>query len=80
MKKLLLLFFFAFLTAMVSFAQKGVVSGKVTDATSGETLIGVNILYGKGLGINTDIDGNYRLEVPYGSYTLKVSYVGYIPI
>jgi iron complex outermembrane recepter protein len=78
MNKFTLVIFFVLLNSALVLAQKGVISGKVTDAATNETLIGVNILYGKGLGINTDINGEYSLELPYGSYTLNVSYVGYI--
>jgi len=78
MHKFTLILFLFTLNFLVSFAQKGVVTGTVMDATSGETLIGVNIIYGKGLGTITDVDGKYQIELPAGSYTLSVSYVGYV--
>jgi TonB-linked SusC/RagA family outer membrane protein len=54
------------------------VSGVVVDESS-EPLIGVNIqVRGTGAGSITDIDGRFSLNVPQGSVTLQVSYVGYI--
>ncbi len=58
-------------------AQK-TVSGKVTDANDGTGLPGVSVIV-KGLtvGTSTDIDGNYRINVPSGSDLLVFSMVGY---
>ncbi len=77
MQKFTLQLLFTFLLMTTGFAQKGTLSGKVSDAVSGETLIGVNILYGKNQGLVTDVDGKYSLQLPYGNYTLTASYVGY---
>lgn len=66
-----------FLLASFSYGQKGVITGIVTDATNGEALIGVNILYGKGVGTLTDINGRYSIQLAHGNYEFKVSYVGY---
>lgn len=74
-----LILFFLFFSILVN-AQKGLVSGIVTDSISGESLIGVNIIYGKGLGIVTDINGKYEIQLPYGDYVLNISYVGYISL
>lgn len=61
------------------YAQQRTISGTVTDAETGETLIGVNIttVHDKGLGTITDIDGNYNLTVPDTVSQLVYSYVGY---
>lgn len=59
------------------FAQSGTISGSVVDKASNEKLIGVNLVYADGKGVATDIDGNYTIKLPYGTYTFKVSYVGY---
>jgi outer membrane cobalamin receptor len=53
------------------------VEGVVKDALTGETLIGVNIVYGTGKGTVTDNDGYYSVVLEKGSYELKASYVGY---
>ncbi len=59
-------------------AGQGTVEGVVSDAATGETLIGANIVYGPGQGTVTDIDGNYRLVLENGTYQLNISYVGYM--
>jgi iron complex outermembrane receptor protein len=58
--------------------QQYQVSGKVYDASNtGESLIGVNVVYGKGLGVITDFNGNYVLNLFPGKYSVQFSYVGY---
>lgn len=53
------------------------VSGKVTDA-NGEGLPGATVaVVGATRGTITDIDGNYRLEVPGVSATLAIAYTGF---
>ena len=59
-----------------AFAQQKTIKGTVVDVT-GEPLIGVNVaVKGTTIGIITDIDGNYTLEVPSKS-TIVFSYIGY---
>lgn len=54
------------------------ISGMVTDANSGEALIGASILVvGTSTGTVTDIDGSYSLSVPAGATQLQFSYTGY---
>src|SRR5699024_2573659 len=54
------------------------ITGSVTDATSGQTLPGVNILVkGTTTGASTDADGNFELTVPSLQDTLVVTYIGY---
>ncbi len=58
-------------------AQDRTVSGKVTSAEDGEPIPGVNIIIqGTTTGTITDMDGNYRLNVPEGA-TLLFSAIGY---
>src|SRR5699024_5369626 len=53
-------------------------TGSVTDANSGQTLPGVNILVkGTTTGASTDADGNFELTVPSLQDTLVVTYIGY---
>src|ERR1700756_5150559 len=60
-----------------AFAQNVTLRGKVTDATTGETLIGVSVVVkGTQQGTQTDVNGAFALQAPSGS-TLVVSYVGY---
>jgi len=58
---------------------KGAIKGYVTDKTTGEALIGVNlILKDTYLGSATDMDGKFYIaNVPEGNYLLEASYVGY---
>ncbi len=54
------------------------ISGTVTDAESGDPLIGASILAkGTTTGTITDFDGTYTLDVPDGTTTLVFSYTGY---
>ena len=47
--------------------------GKVVDYNTGEGLIGATIIYGKGQGIVTDLDGRYSISIPEGERSLQVS-------
>lgn len=61
-------------------AQTGVISGKIVDLKTGETLIGATVTVDDNntLGASTDIDGNFTIaKVPAGKHTLKVRYIGY---
>ena len=64
---------------MVSAQQRTLITGKVTDAATGEELIGVNVARkGSVSGTITDIDGNYTLEaVNLQTDILVFSYVGF---
>lgn len=57
----------------------GTISGSVRDATTGDPLPGAIVfLKGTSLGASTDMNGYYTIsDVPSGSYTVQVSYVGY---
>ena len=57
----------------------GQIKGLVTDAGSGETLIGVNVgIRNTTLGAASNIDGEYVIRrVPAGVYTLAASSIGY---
>lgn len=76
-KKLLTLLVFALLSGSL-YAQVSI-SGTVTDAETGETLPGVNILITElSRGAATDVDGDYTVNnVPAGTYTVRATFVGY---
>ena len=59
--------------------QTGIISGFVTDSSSGESLIGANVfLQENGQGMATDINGYYIIqEIIPGNYTIMVSYIGF---
>jgi TonB-linked SusC/RagA family outer membrane protein len=62
----------------ISVEPTSLVTGKVTEAESGEPLPGVNILVkNTALGTVSDIDGTYRIEVPEENNTLIFSFIGY---
>ncbi len=68
------------LQAHLSMAQNNFqVNGVVTDAGTGSTLPGVNILVkGTSIGTATDSKGSFTLSVPDPADTLVFSYIGYI--
>ncbi len=58
--------------------QSGVVTGKVTSKTETMGLPGVNVVIkGTTTGVITDIDGNYRIEVPDKYVILQFSFIGF---
>ena len=78
MKKALLLAALLTSVAAPAWAQVGTVAGRVTDARTGETLPGVNVvLEGTALGTATDIDGTFSFTAPPGDYNLLTTFVGY---
>ncbi|MBD8348833.1 SusC/RagA family TonB-linked outer membrane protein [Dysgonomonas sp. HGC4] len=76
LKKTLFIMFLS-LTSITLLAQQiKTISGVVTDATTGETLIGVAIIEpGTSNGTASDLDGNYTLDVK--GDRISFSYVGY---
>lgn len=77
MKKLFTILPFLLISAL-AFAQKGTVSGKITDAESGEGLSRASVFQeGASNGTVTDAAGSFSLEVPAGKQTLVISYLGY---
>lgn len=53
------------------------IKGTITDESTNEPLIGAIVSYENGKGVTTDVDGNFKLNLPNGSYELKLTYVGY---
>ena len=70
-----------FLAAGSARAQTGKIAGRVTDAATGETLPGVNVVIaGTTQGTTTDLDGYYAIiNVRPGTYAVRASFVGYAP-
>jgi outer membrane receptor protein involved in Fe transport len=81
-RKLLLVLAALLLLPGLLLAQDGKLRGKVTDRESGEALIGANVtVEGTNLGAATDVNGEYViLSVIPGTYTVKVTYIGYSPV
>lgn len=68
------------MAGLTSFAQKKqTISGTVTDAKTGETLIGANIilLENPGTGVLSNSYGFYSITAPENTYTLVASFTGY---
>ena len=58
-----------------------IVSGNITDAATGEPLIGASVyVKDSQKGAITDIDGNFQLTLDKGSYVIVFQYVGYKPL
>ncbi|MFW6348467.1 MAG: carboxypeptidase-like regulatory domain-containing protein, partial [Cyclonatronaceae bacterium] len=70
---------FGLLSASSIQAQVGSLSGQVTDAVTGEELIGATVLLVEiERGTPTDLSGSYTIDdIPAGTYQVRVSYVGY---
>ncbi len=80
--KVFLALFLLFSSQSVYSQSKGSISGKVTDKTTNEELIGANVIVaGTAFGASTDIDGNFTVRnLPEGTYSLKVSFISYRPL
>jgi len=73
-----LLIFFAVFPVLAFGQQNYTLSGKITDAETGEDLIGVSILVVELVkGAATNSYGFYSLSLPEGTYTIRYSYMGY---
>jgi TonB-linked SusC/RagA family outer membrane protein len=81
MKKICLSIVFL-LTIFSGFAQQNrIITGKVTDQSNGQTLIGVSIgIKDSRTGAVTDADGKYSISIPSNKPTILVfKYIGYEP-
>ena len=71
-------FLLALLCIPLMHAQDITLSGYIKDANSGETLIGATVLVDElKTGTNSNAYGFYSLSIPPGTYTFKISYLGY---
>lgn len=75
----LLFFAIVFLMSHLTFAQNGLLKGKVVDKLTGEGIPFANLLLeNTQIGTTTDFEGNFRIEnIKPGVYTLICSVVGY---
>lgn len=66
------------LLSSVLMAQNGFIRGTIYDAQTGETLIGVSVVVkGTYNGTNSDLDGQFSIQVEPGIHTLQLSYISY---
>ena len=76
--KISFLLFLLFGIANIIAAQSNVITGKVTDQATGDSLNGVTVLAEKNKGVTTKQDGSYSIKIGKGVTTLTFSYIGYI--
>lgn len=79
MKRYFFLLSCCLLALSVSFAQTGIIKGKLTDALTNEAIaFGDVLVLGTDKGASTDLDGNYVIEgLEPGLYDVRASYLGY---
>jgi outer membrane receptor protein involved in Fe transport len=78
-RQLMLLAALLALAGPLEAVAQGSIRGTVTDETSGESLIGVNVIVvGSAKGAATDLQGRYTIpSVRGGQYSIKFSYIGF---
>jgi len=79
MKKPFLLTIIAVFFAITSTVAQNMIKGKITDASTSETLPGASVMVkGTTLGTVADYNGEFKLSInESGKITLQVSYIGY---
>lgn len=79
MKKQLLITAAILIGSSIVSAQTQSVRGVITDASTGEPIIGANVIVKghSGVGTVTDLDGKFTLSAPKGTTYLTISYIGY---
>ncbi|REL38529.1 SusC/RagA family TonB-linked outer membrane protein [Rhodohalobacter sp. SW132] len=66
------------LSGQLSYAQM-TVSGTISDAATGEALTGITVFHAAtNTGTSSGIDGEYTLQVPSGTVTLRFSSIGFL--
>ena len=61
-----------------SILQQQKISGNVTDLTTGEAIIGANVVIeGSTIGVITDANGNFNLDISNSTQVLVITYLGY---
>jgi TonB-linked SusC/RagA family outer membrane protein len=68
-------------SGLIDELQQQRVTGKVTDATTGEPLPGVNIVVvGANIGAISDAAGNYSIDLTNPNATLEFTFIGYLKL
>jgi hypothetical protein len=77
--KNLFLTFFLFISLGLFASSKHTISGTITDASTGESLIGTSITVKElpSTGVTTNAYGYFSLTLPDANYTFVISYLGY---
>ena len=73
---------FLLVTAGNIFAQSGRLEGTITDAETGEPLIGVNVIIEElTIGAATNAEGYFSvINIRPGTYTVRASMIGFTPV
>jgi TonB-dependent receptor len=79
MQSRLLLSALMLIISISSFAQSGVIKGNVKDGTSGESIVGANVLIaGTTQGTIADVNGDFLIpKVKAGTYNIVISFISY---
>lgn len=74
-----LIMLFVFTANFISAQTTGKIAGRITDSSTGEPLLGVNIfLEGTSIGAASDISGEFFIiNIPPGKYSVKISMIGF---
>jgi hypothetical protein len=82
LRRLIVLFAVFLLMSSYAFSQDGKLRGRVVDGETGQPLIGANVYIEETtIGAATDVNGEYIiLSLPPGTFTVRVSFIGYAPI
>lgn len=78
MKKItILLLSFLLIGLQATWAQGREITGKVTSSVDGQALPGVSVIVkGTKVGITTNVDGEFTLQIPEGATTLEFRFIG----
>lgn len=58
--------------------EAGSISGRVIDSETGAPMVGANVIIaGSNYGDVTDENGEYKIELPAGTYSVHVTFIGY---
>ena len=78
LQKLFFCFSFLLIATFSAHAQE-IITGKVIDASTKESLPSAPVsIKGSTIGTTTGLDGTFKLKIPNGTVTLIVSYAGYV--
>jgi len=72
--------FAVFVFSQFILAQDGTISGTVTNSAEQKPMQGCNVFISEiSNGTITDRNGKFEIKIPYGTYSVKVSFVGFHP-
>ncbi|ARN77684.1 collagen-binding protein [Nonlabens spongiae] len=81
MKKFYLGVFFFVLAFAKAYSQKATLSGTITEKSTGETLLNVNVVFPEiPTGTITNEYGFYSITIPTGTYKVQFTSLGYAPV